>query len=69
MNDFQQRIGVGETHYGLGRTGPTRTREIVADEGPRKGRTAAIQTDHANGRVDANVFVDTVRRKLSLKEN
>lgn len=66
MNDFQQRIGVGATHYGLGRTGPTRQRTVVAEEGPRKGRTAAIQTDHADGRVDAQVFVDTVQRKLAL---
>lgn len=65
MNDFQKKIGVGETHYGLGRTGPTRERKIIAEEGPRKGKTSAIQTDHADGRVDANVFVDTVHRKVS----
>lgn len=66
MNDFQKRIGVGETHYGLGRTGPTRKRRIIADEGPRVGKTAAIQTDHADGRVDAQVFVNTVKSKWSL---
>lgn len=69
MNEWQQRVGVGETHYGLARTGPTRQRRVIAEEGPRKGKTAAIQTDHASGRVDAQVFVDTVHRKLSLKEN
>ena len=63
---FQDRIGVGRTHYGLGRTGPTRKRKVIAEEGERKGKTAAIQTDHADGRVDAQVFVDTVKRKFSL---
>lgn len=65
-NAFQDRIGVGATHYGLGRTGPTRDRKVIAEEGPRKGKTSAIQTDHADGRVDARVFVDTVHRKFSL---
>jgi len=68
VNDFQDRIGVGRAHHGLGRTGPTRTRRIVAEEGPRKGKTAAINTDHADGRVDAQVFVDTVKRSLSFRE-
>lgn len=65
MNEFQKHIGVGTDHPGLGRTGPTRKRKIIADEGSRKGKTAAIQTDHADGRVDAQVFVDTVQRKVS----
>lgn len=69
MNEFQKKIGVGETHYGLGRTGPTRTRVIIAEEGERKGRVSAIQTDHASGRVDARVFTDTVHRKVSFKES
>ena len=62
---FQEHIGVGQTHYGLARTGPTRERKVIAEEGERKGKTAAIQTDHADGRVDAQVFVDTVHRKIS----
>lgn len=69
MNEFQQRIGVGTTNYALGRTGSTRQRVVIAEEGPRKGKVAAVQTDHANGRVDAQVFVDTVRRTVSLKES
>ena len=67
MNDFKSRIGVGETHYGLGRTGNTRQRKVVAEEGPRKGKTACVYTDHANGRVDAKVMVDTVTRSVSPK--
>lgn len=69
MNEFQERIGVGTTNYALGRTGPTRSRQIIADEGPRKGKVAAVETDHKSGRVDAQVFVDTVTRNLNLKEN
>lgn len=68
-NEFQEHIGVGKPHYGLGRTGPTRERRIVAEEGSRKGRTAAIETDHADGRIDANVFVDPVHTRFSIKEN
>lgn len=68
FTDWQRHVGVGQTHYGLARTGPTRQRKVIAEEGTRKGKTAAIQTDHADGRVDAQVFVDTVQRKISLKE-
>lgn len=66
MNEFQEHIGVGQPHYGLGRTGATRQRTVIAEEGSRKGKVAAIQTDHADGRVDAQVFVDTVHRTINL---
>ena len=66
-SEFAQRIGVGQPHHGLGRTGATRNRTVIAEEGPRKGKVTAIQTDHKNGRVDAQVFVDTVHRTVSLK--
>lgn len=68
MNEFQRRIGVGQPHYGLGRTGPTRERIVIAEEGERKGQTAAIQTDHADGRVDARVIVNTVKKKLAFSD-
>lgn len=68
MNDFQKRIGVGTTNYGLARTGPTRQRTVIAEEGERKGQVAAIQTDHASGRVDAQVFVNTIRKKMSFSD-
>jgi len=68
MNEFQKRIGVGQPHYGLGRTGPTRKKVIIAEEGERKGKVSAVQTEHSSGRVDARVFVDTIHRKVSLKE-
>lgn len=64
MNEFQARIGVGSTNYSLGRTAPTRQRRVIAEEGPRKGQVAAIQTDHKSGRVDAQVFVDTIHKTI-----
>ncbi len=64
MNEFQQRIGVGQTNYALQRTGPTRARKIIAEEGTRKGKVAAIETDHKDGRQDARVFVDTIRKTI-----
>jgi hypothetical protein len=69
VNEFQQRIGVGEVHYGLARTGPTRKRKVIAEEGPNKGKVAAIQTDHGNGRVDAQVFPAHVKKTISFKES
>lgn len=63
-SEFQQHIGVGSTHYGLGRTGSTRQRTVVAEEGSRKGKTAAVMTDHASGRIDATVFVDSVKPSI-----
>ena len=65
MNEFQRRIGVGTINYGLARTGPTRQRTQIAEEGPRKGKPAAIYTDHSSGRVDAKVLVDPVTRTAS----
>jgi hypothetical protein len=64
MNEFQQRVGVGQQCLAIGRTAPTRQRTVVAEEGPRKGKVAAIQTDHKSGRVDAQVFVDTIRKTI-----
>lgn len=67
-NEFQERIGVGQTHYGLARTGPTRERKVIDEEGPNRGRTAAIQTDHADGRIDATVFPEPVRVRMSMSQ-
>jgi hypothetical protein len=67
LTPWQEHIGVGQPHYGLARTGNTRARKVIAEDGPRKGKVAAIETDHKSGRVDARVIVDPVRRKLSLK--
>ena len=67
MNEWQQHIGVGQPHYGLARTGPTRQRKIIRQEGRSRGTVAAIETDHADGRVDATVFPEGVHRKLSVQ--
>lgn len=67
-NEFQERIGVGKDHPGLGRTGPTRERTVIAEEGPRKGKTAAIQTEHADGRVDATVIVDPIQTTAGVNK-
>ena len=66
MNDFQRRIGVGETHYGLARTGPTRKRKIIAEEGPHRGTVGGVQTDHSDGRLDAHVFPPTTTRTAGV---
>ena len=64
MNDWQERVGVGQPCLAIGRTAPTRQRTVIAEEGPRKGRVAAIETDHKSGRVDAQVFVDPIRKTI-----
>lgn len=56
MNDFQQRIGVGTTNYALGRTGPTRKRTKVVEEGPNRGQVGGFETDHKDGRQDAHIL-------------
>lgn len=66
MNDFQQHIGVGTHLDAIIRTAPTRERKVIAEEGPRKGRLAAIQTDHKSGRLDARVFTDTEHTKARI---
>ncbi len=68
MNEFQQRIGVGAPCYAIGRTGPTRTRMVVADEGPRAGKKVGTQTDHKDGRVDASVFAPSIQVTAQAQE-
>jgi hypothetical protein len=67
MNEFQERIGVGTTNYGLARTGPTRKRTVPYQEGPKAGQVEVIYTDHSSGRVDATVLGETVKRTISQK--
>lgn len=68
MNEFQQRIGVGQRCVALGRTADTRTRSIVAEEGPRRGREVGTETDHKNGRVDATVFAPSTTITTKTQE-
>ena len=69
QNEFQKRIGVGQPFYGIAMTGQARTKKIIAEEGERKGRTAAVITEHGDGRSDANVMVDPVKKTLSFSGN
>jgi hypothetical protein len=64
MNEWQAHVGIGQPCLAIGRTPATRQRRIIAEEGPRKGKVAAVQTDHKSGRVDAQVFVDTIRKTI-----
>ncbi len=60
--DWQARIGVGERCAGYGpRTGPTRIRPVIADDGPLAGRQVGKARDHADGRVDAKATAFTVQ--------
>lgn len=65
MNEFQQRIGVGSVNYALTRTGPTRKRVKVVEEGPNRGQVGGYETDHKDGRQDAHVFAPTVTKTVS----
>ncbi len=46
LNDFQRRIGVGSVNYALQRTGPTRRRNVITEEGPTRGTVGGFHTDH-----------------------
>ena len=62
LNEFQRRIGVGSVNYALGRTGPTRNRAVITEEGPTRGTIGGFHTDHKDGRVDATVCPPTVTK-------
>lgn len=59
-DEWKDRIGVGTTNYALQRTGPTRVRPVVTEEGPTRGTVGGVQTDHADGRVDATIHAPCV---------
>lgn len=69
MNEFQQRIGVGQACYAIGRTGSTRKRAVTVEEGPRRGRPAGFHTDHKDGRVDATVFAPSITVQAQAQES
>ncbi len=64
--EWQERIGIGERCVALGRTGPKRTRKIVTEEGPARGKVGGYQIDHKDGRVDAVVTPPAVSTKGAL---
>lgn len=62
-SEWQERIGVGEPCRALTSTEarkPTRRRKVIREEGPGAGTVGGYQTDHASGRLDAQVFPQTV---------
>lgn len=63
MNDWQEHVGVGSTNYALQRTGKTRTRKVVTEEGPHRGTVGGTQTDHKDGRLDAHIQARTIDLK------
>ena len=64
-NAFQERIGVGEPCYSFttakGRS--PRKRAVIREEGDNRGKVGGFQTDHPDGRMDAQVFAPTVTRR------
>ena len=69
MNDFQARIGVGQPSHAFrlkGGPGTVKTREVVADDGPQRGKPTGTQTEHWSGRVDATIRPATVAVKSTL---
>ena len=64
---WQERIGVGRPHYGIGpRTGSTRITPVVSDDGPLRGQTVGKTREHADGRIDAKATRATVHVNPSL---
>lgn len=45
-----------------------RTVQIMAEEGPNRGRVAAELTEHADGRVDATAFAPALTVETEVKE-
>ena len=69
MNDFQERIGVGERQHVFGRrAGTNRVTPVVAEVGPMRGRVTGTQTEHWSGRVDACVTPAAVKLKTSVQQ-
>jgi len=68
VNEFQQRIGVGQTCHAIGRTGPTRKRLVTVEEGPRRGSVGGFHLDHKDGRTDATVFAPSINVTAKAQE-
>lgn len=69
MNEWQQKIGVGErSRVSLSQAGTSRRRDVVVQEGPNRGRVGGHHTDHWDGRVDATVLAPVIRRTMKESE-
>jgi hypothetical protein len=59
-NAWQEKVGVGEPARALLRHGKaTRRRDVIVEEGPKRGSVGGYHTDHPDGRVDATVMAET----------
>lgn len=69
MNEFQERIGVGQPSRAfLKHKGTTRRRNVITEEGPHRGTVGGHHTDHWDGRVDATVAPPTIHQTISRRE-
>lgn len=68
MNEFQERIGVGESSRAFPtKVGTTRKRPVIVEEGPNRGNVGGHHTDHWDGRVDATVKPNVIQRKMKVE--
>jgi len=66
MNDFQERVGVGQrSRIGLRQQGSARTTAITREEGHSRGEQAGSTTEHWDGRVDSAVTPAPVKLTVS----
>jgi hypothetical protein len=67
---WQEKVGVGEPARALLRHGKaTRKRDVIIEEGPKRGQVGGFHTDHHDGRVDATVKQPaTVRATASISQ-
>lgn len=70
MNEFQQRIGVGEqSRIGQRHAGTSKSSSIIREEGYSRGGVGGSTTEHWDGRVDATAIPETIRVTASRSKN
>lgn len=68
MNEWQERMGVGEPQRFFGRyAGGNKITKVIADDGPMRGQATGTQTEHWSGRVDATICPPPVAVKVAVK--
>ena len=66
MNEFQDRIGVGQPSRAFGRLAGTSKDTLVRRHDT--GEVGGKQTEHWDGRVDATIVAPTIIENLSTGE-
>jgi len=65
MNEFQEKIGVGQRQNRYGRyAGTSKDVPVWREDGKLSGK----HTNHWDGRVDATIIAPTINRNLSTGE-